>query len=72
MLPLLAILLRTGWRVPVTVVVVLIALGLGGDGPAPASAVGRRGAAVAGVVVGGAAAMMVTFAIGQLVGATGI
>ena len=71
LLPVLAILLPRRVRIPVTFVVVLLALAVTGTisariGGAP------RNRAVARVVLGGAAAMMVTFAIGQLVGATGI
>ncbi len=68
LLPLLAILLPAGLRIPVTFVVVLLALAATGTlsariGGAPAHrAVGR-------VVLGGALAMLVTFGIGQLFGA---
>jgi VIT1/CCC1 family predicted Fe2+/Mn2+ transporter len=71
LLPVLAILLPAGVRIPVTFVVVLLALAVTGTisariGGAPANrAVGR-------VVLGGALAMLVTFGIGQLVGAVGI
>ncbi len=70
LLPVLAILLPAGVRIPVTFVVVLLALAVTGTisariGGAP------RNRAVARVVLGGAAAMLVTFAIGQLVGAVG-
>lgn len=72
LLPLLAILLPpAGARVVVTVVVVLLALAL--TGAISASLGGsRRAPAVARLVVGGAAAMAVTFGIGLLVGATGL
>jgi len=71
LLPVLAILLPAGVRIPVTFVVVLLALALTGTisarlGGAP------RNRAVARVVLGGALAMLVTFGIGQLVGATGL
>ncbi|WP_280265778.1 VIT1/CCC1 transporter family protein [Nocardia wallacei] len=68
LLPLLAILLPpVSWRIPVTVAAVLVALAvtgsisarLGGSNP-------RR--ATARVVIGGALAMAVTFAIGQIPG----
>jgi VIT1/CCC1 family predicted Fe2+/Mn2+ transporter len=68
LLPVLAILLPAGMRIPVTFVVVLLALALTGTisarlGGAP------RNRAVVRVVLGGALAMLVTFGIGQLVGA---
>jgi vacuolar iron transporter family protein len=71
LLPVLAILLPAGVRIPVTFVVVLLALAVTGTisariGGAP------RNRAVARVVLGGALAMLVTFGIGQLVGAVGI
>lgn len=71
LLPVLAILLPAGVRIPVTFVVVLLALAVTGTisariGGAP------RNRAVVRVVVGGAFAMLVTFGIGQLVGAVGI
>jgi len=71
LLPVLAILLPAGVRIPVTFVVVLLAVAVTGTisariGGAP------RNHAVARVVLGGAVAMLVTFAIGQLVGAVGI
>ena len=71
LLPVLAILLPASVRIPVTFVVVLLALAVTGTlsariGGAP------RNRAVARVVVGGALAMLVTFGIGQLVGAVGI
>jgi VIT1/CCC1 family predicted Fe2+/Mn2+ transporter len=71
LLPVLAILLPAGVRIPVTFVVVLLALAMTGTisariGGAP------RNRAVARVVLGGALAMLVTFGIGQLVGAVGI
>ncbi len=71
LLPILAILLPAAVRIPVTFLVVLLALAVTGTisarlGGAP------RSRAVARVVLGGALAMLVTFAIGQLVGAVGI
>jgi VIT1/CCC1 family predicted Fe2+/Mn2+ transporter len=71
LLPVLAILLPAPVRIPVTFVVVLLALALTGTisariGGAP------RNRAVGRVVLGGALAMLVTFGIGQLVGAAGI
>ena len=71
LLPVLAILLPAGVRIPVTFVVVLLALAVTGTisariGGAP------RNRAVSRVVLGGALAMLVTFGIGQLVGAVGI
>lgn len=71
-LPLLAIVLPPpGARIPVTFVAVLLALALTGavsaalGGASKVRAVGR-------LVVGGALAMAVTFAVGQLVGAVGL
>lgn len=67
-LPLVAILLPPdGWRAPVTFIAVLIALALTGSVSARigGSNVGR---ATARVVVGGAVALAVTFAIGSLLG----
>lgn len=71
LLPVLAILLPASVRIPVTFVVVLLALAITGTisariGGAP------RNRAVGRIVVGGALAMLVTFGIGQLVGAVGI
>jgi vacuolar iron transporter family protein len=72
LLPLAAILIPpAGARIAATVVTVLVALALTGlvgarIGGAP---IGR---AVARIVSGGAAAMAVTYAIGQLVGSTGL
>ena len=68
LLPLIAIVLPpAGLRVPVTVLAVLAALALTG---AVSAALGgaHRGRAVARVVLGGAAAMAVTYAIGEVVG----
>jgi VIT1/CCC1 family predicted Fe2+/Mn2+ transporter len=71
LLPVLAILLPVSIRIPVTFVVVLLALAVTGTisariGGAP------RNRAVGRVVLGGALAMLVTFGIGQVVGAVGI
>ena len=69
LLPLLAILLPPPqWRVPVTVVAVLIALALTG---ALSARIGgsRLRLAVIRVVVGGAAGLAITYAIGHLFGA---
>ncbi|GAB2927736.1 VIT family protein [Rhodococcus aerolatus] len=68
LLPLVAILLPPqAWRVPVTVVAVLLALGIAGATSARigGSAPGR---AVARVVLGGAAGLALTYAIGSLFG----
>lgn len=68
MLPLLAIVLPPApWRVPVTSVAVLAALGLTGW---LSARLGRspRPRAIARVVVGGAVAMAITYAVGNLVG----
>ena len=70
LLPLIAILLPPAWaRTAVTFIVVLAALAVTGAvsahlGSAP------KGKAITRLVIGGALAMAVTFAIGQLVGAT--
>jgi VIT1/CCC1 family predicted Fe2+/Mn2+ transporter len=70
LLPLMAILLPPpGARVAVTFVVVLLALALTGAVSAHLGTAGKT-AAVVRLVVGGALAMLVTFGIGQLVGAT--
>jgi VIT1/CCC1 family predicted Fe2+/Mn2+ transporter len=71
LVPVLAILLPAAVRIPVTFVGVLLALAVTGTisariGGAP------RNRALARVVLGGALAMLVTFGIGQLVGAVGI
>ena len=71
LLPVLSILLPVSFRIPVTFIVVLLALALTGTisariGGAP------RNRAIGRVVLGGAAAMLVTFGIGQLVGAVGL
>lgn len=66
LLPLIAILLPpTSWRVPVTCVAVLIALALTGSISARLGQA-RRGRAVLRVVVGGALAMAITYALGHL------
>ncbi|HTJ72289.1 MAG TPA: VIT family protein [Actinospica sp.] len=70
LLPLLAILLPTGIRVPVTAIVVaacLIATGYAGArlGKAPA------GPAIARNVIGGALAMAITYSIGTAIGTSG-
>ena len=68
MLPLLAILLPPeNWRVPVTFVAVLIALALTGSISARLGGA-KSLAAVRRVMIGGAIAMAVTYAIGELVG----
>lgn len=71
-LPLIAILLPIGdWRVPVTFVAVLIALAITG---AFGAKIGGASVArsVVRVVVGGAAALAVTFVIGTLLGTSGL
>jgi VIT1/CCC1 family predicted Fe2+/Mn2+ transporter len=71
-LPLLAVLLPpTGARIPVVFVAVLLALALTGSISARLGGAGRR-RAVLRVVGGGAVAMLVTFGIGQVWGATGL
>ena len=72
LLPVLAITLPpAAVRIPVTFVVVLLALALTGSLSARIGGAGH-GRAVARIVAGGALAMGVTFAIGQLLGAAGI
>jgi len=72
LLPVLAILLPpAAFRIPITFVVVVLALALTGSASARVGDADRN-RAVARVVIGGALAMLVTFGIGQLVGATGI
>ncbi|OJX76703.1 MULTISPECIES: VIT family protein [unclassified Leifsonia] len=71
LLPLLTILLPEAVRIPVTFVVVLLALAITGYvaawiGGSP------RGKAMLRVVVGGAIALAVTFAIGALLGTSGV
>ena len=69
LLPLVAILLPpAAWRAPVTFVAVLVALVVTGSVSARLGGAPRR-AAVIRVVVGGALAMAITYAIGRLVGA---
>jgi VIT1/CCC1 family predicted Fe2+/Mn2+ transporter len=69
LLPLVAVLLPPpNARIPVTVVVVVLALAMTGAVSARLGSA-RIGRAVARLVGGGAAAMAVTFGIGQLVGA---
>jgi vacuolar iron transporter family protein len=71
-LPMLAILLPPpAWRTPVTFVAVLIALGITGGVGAQIGGSSRRRAAVR-VIVGGALALAATYAIGRLLGATGV
>ncbi|MEV0080885.1 VIT family protein [Nocardia neocaledoniensis] len=66
LLPLLAIVLPPAqWRVPVTFVAVVVALALTGSLSARLGG-SRRGRAVLRVVVGGALAMAITYAIGTL------
>jgi VIT1/CCC1 family predicted Fe2+/Mn2+ transporter len=68
LLPLLAILLPPQrWRVPVTVVAVLVALGLAGALSARIGG-GNARRAVLRVVIGGAAGLALTYAIGHLFG----
>ena len=72
LLPLVAILLPIGpWRVPVTFAVVLLALaGTGALGARLGG--GGVGRATVRVVIGGAVALAATFAIGLLLGTTGV
>jgi VIT1/CCC1 family predicted Fe2+/Mn2+ transporter len=71
-LPLAAILVPPeSWRVPVTFAVVLIALALTGSLGAYIGG-GSKTKAAARVVIGGALALAATFAIGRLLGASGI
>jgi VIT1/CCC1 family predicted Fe2+/Mn2+ transporter len=71
-LPLLAVLLPPeGWRVPVTFVAVLIALAFTGAIGAQLGGSSRRKAALR-VVIGGAVALGATYAIGNLLGASGL
>ncbi|WP_460869663.1 VIT1/CCC1 transporter family protein [Rhodococcus aerolatus] len=68
LLPLVAILLPPpAWRVPVTVVAVLVALALAGASSARIGG-STPGRAVIRVVVGGAAGLALTYAIGRLFG----
>ncbi|GAA1344678.1 VIT family protein [Arthrobacter roseus] len=71
-LPLLAILLPPqGWRVPVTFIAVLAALALTGWASAVIGGSSRTKASVR-VVIGGAIALVATFAIGSLLDASGV
>ena len=68
LLPLLVVLLSpAAWRVPATFVAVLLALGITGTAGAALGGSPRRRAAVR-VVVGGAVALAVTYALGVLLG----
>jgi VIT1/CCC1 family predicted Fe2+/Mn2+ transporter len=67
LLPMLAILTPSGWRIPLTFVAVLVALGVTGSLSARLSGT-HRGRAVLRLMVGGALAMVVTYGIGRLVG----
>ena len=72
LLPLIAILVTpVSARIPVTFAAVLLALALTGSISARLGEA-RRSRAVVRIVLGGAAAMVVTYAIGQIVGVTGI
>ncbi|WP_426565996.1 VIT1/CCC1 transporter family protein [Angustibacter sp. McL0619] len=72
LLPMFAILLPpTGWRVPVTFVSVVLALALTGWASARIGDASRV-RAVRRNVIGGALAMVVTYAVGSLVGGIGI
>ncbi|HST71481.1 MAG TPA: VIT family protein [Kocuria rosea] len=73
LLPMLAILLPPdAWRIPVTFVAVLAALGLTGWLGARLGEAPQRGRAALRMVVGGALALVATFAIGSLLGVTGV
>ena len=70
LLPLIAVVLApAGMRVPVTFVAVVVALALTGSISARFGRAGR-GPAVLLLILGGAAAMAITFGIGHLLGAT--
>ena len=72
-LPLLAILLPPeAWRIPVTFVAVLAALGLTGWLGAHLGGAPQKARAALRVVVGGALALAATFAVGSLLGVTGV
>ncbi|MGZ0710553.1 VIT1/CCC1 transporter family protein (plasmid) [Coraliomargarita sp. W4R53] len=72
LLPLLAILLPPEeWRVPTTFVAVLLALALTGWLSATLGGSSKR-KAILRVVVGGALALLATYAVGSLLGATGV
>jgi VIT1/CCC1 family predicted Fe2+/Mn2+ transporter len=69
----LAILLPPeAWRIPVTFVTVLAALALTGWLGARLGDTPQRGRAVVRVVVGGAMALVATFALGSMFGVTGL
>ncbi len=71
-LPLLAILLPpANLRIPITFIAVLLALALTGGISAHLGGA-SRGPAVRRIVLGGALAMVVTYAVGQLLGVAGI
>jgi len=71
-LPLAAILIPgPEWRVPVTFIAVLLALALTGGLGAHIGGSGRWRAALR-VVIGGALALITTFTIGTLLGASGV
>lgn len=71
-LPLLVVLLvHPGWRVPATFVAVLVALALTGAVGAHLGGSSKLKASVR-VVVGGAVALVATYAIGSLLGASGV
>jgi VIT1/CCC1 family predicted Fe2+/Mn2+ transporter len=73
LLPMLAILLPPeDWRIPVTFLTVLAALALTGWLGAHLGDTPQRGRAVVRVVVGGALALVATFALGSLFGVAGI
>lgn len=71
-LPILAIWLApAAIRIPVTFVAVLLALAGTGSASAALGGAGHR-RAVSRIVLGGAAAMLITFAVGRLLGVSGI
>ncbi len=73
LLPLLAILLPPEeWRLPVTFIAVLAALALTGWLGARLGGTPQTGRAALRVVVGGALALVATFAVGTLLGVTGL
>jgi VIT1/CCC1 family predicted Fe2+/Mn2+ transporter len=67
LLPLAAILTPSGWRIGLTFVAVLVALAITGSLSARLSGT-HRGRAVVRLMAGGALAMVVTYAVGRLVG----
>ena len=72
LLPLAAIVLPpSAWRVPVTFAAVLIALAITGSVSATVSGAGRR-RAVLRMLLGGTLAMLVTYAVGRLIGGSAI